>query len=441
MIFNSSKYNTHWHDKKLSDLGKFQRGKSKHRPRNDSKLFKDGLYPLIQTGEIKEANLYILQHKATYNEFGLSQSKLWPKNTLCITIAANIAETALLSYPMCFPDSVVGFNAYDEESSELFMHYVFTFIKKAIQNSASGSIQDNINIDYLTNLKFKIPEKKYQDKIASVLSSLDAKIELNNRINAELEAIAKTLYDYWFVQFDFPDENSKPYKSSGGEMEYNAELKREIPKGWEVISLVDIIVRSGTGLNPRDNFSLGSGENYYVTIKNIVKGKILLNDKCDKIDDNALQIIDTRSQLEKGDILFTSIEPIGDTYLLHEKPQNWNINESIFTLRPDTNKITSEYFLMLLSSEEMKSFTKNVSTGSIHKGIRHSVLKTFKLPYFDQSIINNFTKIIDPILKRIHIIDQENQQLTELRDWLLPMLMNGQIKVMDDTVTANGKHR
>ncbi|MFM6225385.1 MAG: restriction endonuclease subunit S, partial [Dolichospermum sp.] len=220
MKFNESKFNKHWQDKNLSELGKFQRGKSKHRPRNDQVLFENGIYPLVQTGDIKEANLYIQQHKEAYNEIGLSQSKLWKKNTLCITIAANIAETALLAYPMCFPDSVVGFNAYPHESSELFMHYVFTYIKKSIQNSATGSIQDNINIDYLTQLKFKIPNKVYQDKIASILSSLDNKIELNNRINSELENLAKTIYDYWFVQFDFPDENGKPYKSSGGKMVY-----------------------------------------------------------------------------------------------------------------------------------------------------------------------------------------------------------------------------
>ncbi len=142
MIFNSSKFNTEWDTKPLSDLGEFQRGKSRHRPRNDPKLFDNGTYPLVQTGEVKAANLYIRSHEACYNKFGLSQSALWPENTLCITIAANIAETALLGYPMCFPDSIVGFNADPKESSELFMHYVFTYIRKAIQNSASGHRQD-----------------------------------------------------------------------------------------------------------------------------------------------------------------------------------------------------------------------------------------------------------------------------------------------------------
>ncbi|HND86632.1 MAG TPA: restriction endonuclease subunit S, partial [Pseudobdellovibrionaceae bacterium] len=234
MIFNDSKYNSSWNIKSLDQLGEFKRGKSKHRPRNDPALFIDGIYPLIQTGDIKAANLYIRKHSEMYNGFGLKQSKLWRENTLCITIAANIAETALLGYPMCFPDSVVGFTAFPDESSEIFMHYVFEYIKENIQNTIGGSIQDNINIEYLTGLNFRIPDKPYQDKIAAVLSSLDAKIELNQRINAELEAMAKTLYDYWFVQFDFPDEEGKPYKSSGGKIVWNEALKREIPEGWEV---------------------------------------------------------------------------------------------------------------------------------------------------------------------------------------------------------------
>jgi len=428
MKFNESKFNQHWHDKILSELGSFQRGKSRHRPRNDPALFFGGIHPLIQTGEIKDANLYISEHHATYNDFGLSQSKLWPKNTLCITIAANIAETALLAYPMCFPDSVVGFNANQNESSELFMHYVFTYIRRSIQNSASGSIQDNINIEYLTNLKFKIPPKEEQDIIVNILSAIDKKIDCNNRINAKLELIARQLYEYWFIQFDFPDENGKPYKSYGGAMVYNNILKRDIPSGWRTIELAEIISRSGTGLNPRDNFQLGSGNNYYVTIKNVNNGKITLDDKCDRISDEALSIIDRRSQLQVGDILFTSIEPVGVTYLIHKKPDNWNINESVFTIRPDFEKTTSEYLFLLLSSREMKVFTKNSSSGSIHKGIRHGVLKTFMSAYSGKKLIDDFSTMVSPILRQMDTLEKENQRLVKLRDWLLPMLMNGQVK-------------
>jgi type I restriction enzyme S subunit len=429
MIINDSKYNYDWQVKTLNQLGNFERGKSKHRPRNDKALFINGKYPLIQTGEIREANLFIRNHTDMYNDFGLKQSKLWPENTLCITIAANIAETALLGYPMCFPDSVVGFNAFPDQSSEIFMHYVFTYIRKSIQNSASGSIQDNINIDYLTGLQFKIPDKNYQDKLVDVLSSLDLKIEINDRINTELVIMAKTFYDYWFVQFDFPNNDGKPYKTSGGKMVWNDELKRNIPEGWECLFLKKIIRKISTGLNPRKNFVLGNGENYYVTIKNIDDGKIFLNDKCDKIDDEALQIVEKRSDLQIGDILFTSIEPVGVTYLIQEKPENWNINESVFSLRPNYNFVTSEYAYLLLSAAEIKAFTKNVSAGSIHKGVRIGVLNSFKVPYGNKNIILKFSEVVKPIIERVNIINKENQILSELRDWLLPMLMNGQVNV------------
>ena len=187
MIYNESKYNRQWETKKLSELGVFARGKSKHRPRNDERLFEGGGYPLVQTGEIKDANLYIRHHEQEYGDFGLKQSKLWNTGTLCITIAANIAETAILAYPMCFPDSIVGFSANHEKSSEKFMYYIFEYIKKSIQNAATGSIQDNINIDYLTSLDFKVPSKKYQDEMVMLLSAIDEKILLNSEINDNLE--------------------------------------------------------------------------------------------------------------------------------------------------------------------------------------------------------------------------------------------------------------
>ena len=122
------------------------------------------------------------------------------------------------------------------------------------------------------------------------------------------------------MQFDFPDKNGKPYKTSGGKMVWNGELKKEIPIGWQNLSLGEVVANTGTGLNPRDNFVLGEGDNFYVTIKKIEQGKIILDSKCDKISDESLQIINKRSDLKVGDILFTSIEPVGITYLILEKP-------------------------------------------------------------------------------------------------------------------------
>jgi len=281
----------------------------------------------------------------------------------------------------------------------------------------------------LADTKIHLPDLQTQSMIAAVIRALDDRITLNNRINVEFEQTMRLTYDYWFTQFDFPGENGKPYRSSGGIMVYSPELKRDIPAAWKIKKLDDVISRSGTGLNPRDNFKLGNGDNYYVTIKNVENGKVILDDRCDKVDDDALVTIQKRSDLQIGDILFTSIQPVGVTYLIHENPSNWNINESVFTLRPNYEAATSEYLFMLLSSMEMKIYTSNSSAGSVHKGIRHSILKDFKLAYGNKKLIDDFSDLVRPMLRAVYQNDEESKALTQLRDWLLPMLMTGQVKV------------
>ena len=324
---------------------------------------------------------------------------------------------------------LVIFRCGEEVDPHYLSYYLNLIASSHLRHQSVGAVQKHFNIGSAKDLLLPDVGIEVQRKIAAVLTALDAKIDLNNRINAELEALAKTIYDYWFVQFDFPDAKGRPYKTSGGKMVWNEVLKREIPAGWEVRTLGTVIGRAGTGLNPRDNFVLGSGNNYYVTIKNVTNGRIVLDEKCDRIDGESMAIIDRRSQLRAGDVLFTSIEPVGVTYLIHEKPANWNINESVFTLRPDADVISSEYLFMLLSSSEMKAFTKNSSAGSIHKGIRHAVLKSFSLAYSGRTLVDQFSSLLRPMLQKMDNLDKENRELIQLRDWLLPLLMNGQVRV------------
>lgn len=312
--------------------------------------------------------------------------------------------------------------------------------RKTMTNNAVMTLRASLNEAIFSYLDLFLPEFDEQVKAGDLLYLLNKKIEINNHINTELEAMAKTIYDYWFVQFDFPDTNGKPYKASGGKMVYNQNLKREIPDGWIDVSLDYIIIRSGTGLNPRNNFKLGEGNNYYITIKSINDGKLTFDERCDRISDASLKIINQRSDLKVGDILFTSIQPVGETYFIQEKPTNWNINESVFTLRFNKERVTSEYLYMLLSSQEVKVYTKQCSAGSIHKGIRHSVLKAFQLPYGGLDISRKFTEIISPLLKKQSVLEQENLQLCELRDWLLPMLMNGQVTVKSNTKSQEAQY-
>lgn len=414
MIYNETRYNSHWNTKKLSELGTFARGKSKHRPRDDERLYEGGGYPLIQTGEVKAANLYITSHEQEYGEFGLAQSKLWDAGTLCITIAANIAETAILGYPMCFPDSVVGFSAFPSESSEKFMHYVFTYIRNSIQNSVTGSIQDNINIDYLSQLDFKVPPKSYQDKVVGVLGTIDEKIDTNTRICTELEAMAKTLYDYWFTQFDFPNAEGKPYRSSGGEMVWNDQLKRKIPKGWSAGQLSDIanitMGQSPSGDTYNEN---GSGTIFYQGC----------TDFGTRFPVPRVYTSAPTRFAKAGDILMSVRAPVGTLNIAME---DCCIGRGLAALN---SKFGSQLHLLYTLSGFKQLFDVMDGNGTTFGSITKDTLFEMKVVIPRRDQIKSFEEMVQPIEQKIRVAEQENRELTKLRDWLLPMLMNGQATV------------
>lgn len=414
MIYNETRYNSHWNTKKLSELGTFARGKSKHRPRDDERLYEGGGYPLIQTGEVKAANLYITSHEQEYGEFGLAQSKLWDAGTLCITIAANIAETAILGYPMCFPDSVVGFSAFPSESSEKFMHYVFTYIRNSIQNSVTGSIQDNINIDYLSQLDFKVPPKSYQDKVVGVLGTIDEKIDTNTRICTELEAMAKTLYDYWFTQFDFPNAEGKPYRSSGGEMVWNDQLKRKIPKGWSAGQLSDIanitMGQSPSGDTYNEN---GSGTIFYQGC----------TDFGTRFPVPRVYTSAPTRFAKAGDILMSVRAPVGTLNIAME---DCCIGRGLAALN---SKFGSQLHLLYTLSGFKQLFDVMDGNGTTFGSITKDTLFEMKVVIPRRDQIKSFEEMVQPIEQKIRVAEQENRELTKLRDWLLPVLMNGQATV------------
>jgi type I restriction enzyme S subunit len=421
MKLNSTNFNSDWNNKTLSELGTFARGKSRHRPRNDPALYTGGCHPLIQTGDITQATFRITSHSATYNDMGLAQSKLWPEGTLCITIAANIAETAILGYPMCFPDSVVGFSANPDETSEVFMHYVFTYIRKAIQNSVTGSIQDNINIEYLTNLRFKIPSPDEQDRIASVLSTLDAKIDLNNRINAELETLAKTIYDYWFVQFDFPDTNGRPYKSSGGAMVWNDTLKREIPAGWEGDDISAVAEVLGGATPSKANPDYWNGDIPFFTPTDAA-GDIFQLQTEDSITQTGLNSCSS-DLFAKGTVFITARGSVGKIAIAG-RPMA--MNQSCYALAP---KIAANYPYVFLHAKTLIHHLKVKASGSTFNSIVTNDIEWTQLISPRPEVISAFCEIIAPMFQRIETAQRENHELTQLRDWLLPLLMNSQVRV------------
>ena len=183
-------------EKTLPELGEFGRGVSKHRPRNDPSLL-GGKYPLIQTGEVASAGLYIDSYCNTYSELGLQQSKMWEKGTLCITIAANIAKTAILKFDACFPDSVVGFKAKDD-ANNIFIHYWFTFFQAILESQAPESAQKNINLKILSELKVIAPKKARQDEFATFVAQVNkSKVAVQKSLD-ELQILFDSLMQEYF---------------------------------------------------------------------------------------------------------------------------------------------------------------------------------------------------------------------------------------------------
>lgn len=318
----------------------------------------------------------------------------------------------------------------DVLKSKYLMYLLMTdFYQNLLINNSKGAVQKCIFIDDLKQLPIQIPSLPTQQKIAAILSSLDDKIALNKKINAKLEAMAKRLYDYWFVQFDYPDKNGKPYKTSGGKMVWNEVLKRKIPEGWEVVEMSSVIKQINTGLNPRDNFILGNGKIKYITVKNLTEEGHIDFSNCDLVNSEAQKIIHERSQIQKGDILFASICPLGRCYLIQDSPEDWDINESVFSIRPNIDRITSEFLYTLLREAYYVKKMTQKATGSIFKGIRINDIEKIEIVLPPKEVINAFSKKALSIFNYQLTIQKEIQKLISMRDRLLPLLMNGQVEV------------
>jgi type I restriction enzyme S subunit len=308
----------------------------------------------------------------------------------------------------------------NKNSDKNFIYYLSRsplFRNKAISCMEGTSGRKRVNEGALKTQEILVPDLTTQQKIASVLSALDDKIELNNRINAELEAMAKTLYDYWFVQFDFPNAEEKPYKTSGGKMVYSETLKREIPEGWEVKKLEEIVKKISNSINPNDFQDLK-----YLPIDKLPKKSFSYSDFEDRENANSSLI-----KFDKDDILLGAMRVyFHRVCLAYEDGISRN---TIFVLRPK-HKFLRLFSLFLINKEETIRFANDNSTGSsIPYAKWENGLADYQFCLPAENLIVDFEKQISPIMDKIINNLKQNQELSALRDWLLPMLMNGQVKV------------
>ncbi|WP_233589292.1 restriction endonuclease subunit S [Flavobacterium sp. RSP46] len=312
------------------------------------------------------------------------------------------------------------------------------FRKRAIGCMEGTSGRKRVNEGALKLQVLPIPDKLTQQKIAKVLSDLDSKIELNNRINTELEAMAKTLYDYWFVQFDFPYSPpsegcpqdgvgiGKPYKTSGGKMVWNDELKREIPEGWDCILLGEMgNFKNGVNYDPSKPGNVACP---IINVRNISASSYFL--KNSDLDIIYLRESDVRKYaVHEGSIIIARSGIPGATRLISDFVENTLYCG--FAIHYELNDLSLKIpvFFYLKSIEEI---IKNGSGGTILKNVNQARLNNLQviLPE-NETIISQFNELIVPIFNKINLIERENQELASLRDWLLPMLMNGQVSVGD----------
>lgn len=259
-----------------------------------------------------------------------------------------------------------------------------------------------------------IEDKKQQKKIAAVLSALDAKIACNNRINAELEAMAKTLYDYWFVQFDFPDANGKPYKSSGGKMVYNLTLKREIPAGWKDKQLSQI-ANITMGHSP-----LGESLNESKDGVEFFQGSTDFGWQFPTIRQYTTQV--TR-MAKRGDILLSVRAPVGDMNIANI---DCCIGRGLAALN---SKYGFDGFLFYVMRYFKTIFDRRNGEGTTFGSITKDDLHSLPLAYPPTELLTEYDKVVSNYNQMVFTRSMENQHLTQLRDWLLPMLMNGQVTV------------
>ena len=340
----------------------------------------------------------------------------YPKiGDILISAAGTLGKTVIFDgKPSYFQDSNIVWVDNDEKT--VINSFLYYFYQTNPWIKTTGSTINRLYNNDIKNLEISFPDLIKQQSIAAVLSALDKKIALNKQINARLEEMAKTLYDYWFVQFDFPDVNGKPYKSSGGEMVFDETLKREIPKGWAVKSLnqvADIVM----GQSP-------DGASYNLE----QEGTIFFQGSTD-FDwrfPNVRQYTTSPTRFaQKGDILLSVRAPVGD---LNISPFECCIGRGLAALRSKSGNNSFLFYVMkYFKTVFERRNTEGTTFGSITKDDLHSL----KLVAPADNVLEKYNEIASKYDEMIFIRSQQNHQLTQLRDFLLPMLMNGQVSVAE----------
>ena len=366
-------------------------------------------------------------------------TKMAKKGDVLMSVRAPVGALNYAPCDLCIGRGLASIKAKDGNNQ--FVYYALKYNVNNLIKQGSATTFDSVNKDIINDFELIIPENKIERNIiAKVLSDLDAKIELNNKIIRELEAMAKTLYDYWFVQFDFPDEEGKPYKSSGGKMVYNAELKREIPEGWGVKTISKWIKKDKSG-----DWGKEEAEGNYQLEVSCIRGADLngLNGNGElKAPTRFILEKNSNKLLENHDLIVeisggSPTQSTGRLAFITEETLERFSTPIICSNFCKALTLKDERYLFNFVYQWNRLYDNGVLFGWEGKtsGIKNLLFESFitnhSEVYPPSKLANKFYDFAKPIHGKIQKNLMQNQHLTALRDWLLPMLMNGQVTVKE----------
>ena len=367
-------------------------------------------------------NKYVYDTEKKITKAGLENSatKLLRVNDIIISARGTVGAMAMLKKEMAFNQSCFGLRANEEFLNQDFLFYYLKYYMRALKAKTQGSVFETINLDTFDMIEIDVPDLDRQKNIAKILSDIDNKIEINNDINKELELLAKTIYDYWFVQFDFPDENGKPYKTSGGKMVYNEELKREIPEGWKVENLyknsLTKFIETGVDLFDKKEY-LATAD---VSGNDIVSSNTIEYETRESRAN--MQPIENSVWFAK---MKNSIKHLYFGEYSKEMIEKYILSTGFCGLKCKNDSL--EYINAFINSGYFEMHKDKVAHGATQEAVNNSDLKAIKMIIPCEELLNRFHNKTKQLYEKIYLNKLENQKLSELRNLLLPLLMNGQV--------------
>jgi len=369
--------------------------------RNNESYWNSNDIPWLKTEQIGEFNIFDTNEYISQKAKDDTNIKIWPPKTISIAMygeGVTRGKVSILMKNMATNQACCNIIINEKMADHCYVYYWLKNKYEQLRNLSSG-VRNNLNVDIIKEFPIYLPDISIQKNVAKHLSFLDKKIENNNKINVELEKLAKTLYNYWFVQFDFPNDKDKPYRASGGKMEYNNILKRDIPRDWRIERFIDIA--SITTGKEDANFSTQNGKYKFFTCG---QGVLL----CDK------PAFSEQAILLAGN---------GDFNVKHYSGE-FNAYQRTYVIIP---KQPTYYSAMFIAASYKVSELKKGAYGSIVKFITMGDVENITLPVSDK-YAHLFEKL-NVIISEIELLKSENDELTKLRDFMLPLLMNGQVRV------------